>query len=186
MPSLFGLDFVQNVLANKGKAAAYAGMLLNLHRHSPDHAAGNLSAESGGGAPNHPISINWFAPGYQHLISEHGRFDVTASQQYGASDPKNISPWRGAITTPPMLRLLRRSDCPDDFFRGWDSPEAARAFAKLWADYWPSATRKRVCAAGLCPMRAPQTCMVFILKKVRLSSKSKQRPAHPGRHDDSW
>jgi len=99
MPYTFGLDFVQNVLANKGKAAAYAGMLLNppidtRQIMQPETYLLNQVVA----ALTIPNLDQLVAPGYQRFdFGGMGAFDVyLLAKQYGASDPKKVlSHWRG-------------------------------------------------------------------------------------------
>ena len=166
MPYTFGLDFVQNVLANKGKAAAYAGMLLN----PPIDTRQIMQPETYlltqvVAALTIPNLDQLGAPGYQRFdFGGMGAFDVyLLAKQYGASDPKKYYPhWRGGYYYAAHAKTAPQDQIALMYFSRWDSPEAARAFAKLWADYLPKRYQKAGLRQPALPnAAAPQSLYVF-------------------------
>ena len=166
MPYTFGLDFVQNVLANKGKAAAYAGMLLNppidtRQIMQPETYLLNQVVA----ALTIPNLDQLVAPGYQRFdFGGMGAFDVyLLAKQYGASDPKKYYPhWRGGYYYAAHAKTAPQDQIALMYFSRWDSPEAARAFAKLWADYLPKRYQKAGLRQPALPnAAAPQSLYVF-------------------------
>ena len=166
MPYTFGLDFVQNVLANKGKAASYAGMLLNppidtRQIMQPETYLLNQVVA----ALTIPNLDQLVAPGYQRFdFGGMGAFDVyLLAKQYGASDPKKYYPhWRGGYYYAAHAKTAPQDQIALMYFSRWDSPEAARAFAKLWADYLPKRYQKAGLRQPALPnAAAPQSLYVF-------------------------
>ncbi len=148
MPYTFGLDFVQTVLANKGKEAAYAGMLLN----PPIDTRQIMQPETyllNQVVP--PLTIpdldKLAAPDYQRFdFGGMGAFDVyLLAKQYGAKDPQNYYPhWRGGYYYAAHAKGAPKDQIAMMYFSRWDSPQAARDFAKLYADYLPKRYQKAV------------------------------------------
>ncbi len=155
MPYSWGTDFVRTVLASKGKEAAYAGMLENppvdtRQVMEPETYLANLAVA--------PLIIpdldKLVAPDYKRFdFGGMGEFDVyLLAKQYGG-EPKNYYPhWRGGY-----YFAARAADGPKDhpvismlYFSRWDSPESARAFAKLYGDYLPKRYTK-VSWVAACP-----------------------------------
>ncbi len=141
MPYTFGLDFVRTVLTDKGKEAAYGGML----DRPPIDTRQIMQPETyllGQVVP--PLTIpdldKIVAPGYQRFdFGGMGEFDIyLLARQYGDADPKDFYPhWRGGY-----YFAAHANNAPKDriamlYFSRWDSPQAARAFAKLYAHYLP-------------------------------------------------
>src|SRR5271166_6294162 len=144
MPYTWGTDFVRAVLTSKGKDAAYNGML----EKPPVDTRQVMQPEtylSNQVVP--PLMIpdldKLVAPAYARFdFGGMGEFDVyLLAKQYGGDDaPKNYYPhWRGGY-----YFAARAKGSPKDqpvismlYFSRWDSPESARAFAKLYADYLP-------------------------------------------------
>jgi len=149
MPYTFGLDFVRTVLANKGKQAAYSGML----ESPPIDTRQIMQPETyllKQDVP--PLSIpdldKLVGPDYQRFdFGGMGEFDIyLLAKQYGHDDPpRNYYPhWRGGY-----YFAVRPKSGPKDqiamlYFSRWDSPQAAQIFAKLYADYLPKRYKKAV------------------------------------------
>ena len=148
MPYTFGLDFVQTVLANKGKEAAYAGMLLNppidtRQIMQPETYLLNQAVA----ALTIPDLDQLAAPGYERFdFGGMGEFDVyLLAKQYGAADLKKYYPhWRGGYYFAARAKTAPKDQIAMMYFSRWDSPEAARDFAKLYADYLPKRYKNAV------------------------------------------
>ncbi len=144
MPYTFGLDFVRTVLANKGKDAAFKGLLTDppvdtrqimqpetylLHQVVPQLTIPNLD--------------QIVAPSYTRFdFGGMGEFDIyLLAKQYGVKDPPNYyRHWRGGY-----YYAAQAKDGPKDqiamlYFSRWDSPEAASDFARLYLGYLPKRT----------------------------------------------
>jgi hypothetical protein len=148
MPYTFGLDFVQTVLSNKGKEGAYAGMLLNPPVDTRQIMQPETYLLNQVVAPlTIPDLDNLAAPGYQRFdFGGMGAFDVyLLAKQYGADDPRNYYPhWRGGYYYAAHAKTAPKDQIAMMYFSRWDSPEAARNFAKLYADYLPKRYKKAV------------------------------------------
>jgi hypothetical protein len=141
MPYTFGLDFVRTVLANRGKEAAFAGLL-----HDPPIDARQVMQpetyllHQAVAAPTVPDLDALVGHDYKRIdFGSMGEFDVyLLAKQYGVDDPPNYyRHWRGGY-----YFATQRKDAPKDqiamlYYSEWDSPEAARDFAKLYLDYLP-------------------------------------------------
>jgi len=82
-----------------------------------------------------------------------GEFDVyLLAKQYGGDDaPKSHYPhWRGGYYFAAHARTAPKDQIAILYFSRWDSPEAARAFAKLYSDYLPK-RYKKVAWVAACP-----------------------------------
>jgi hypothetical protein len=141
MPYSFGLDFVRTVLANKGKDAAFAGLLKDppvdtrqimqpetylLHQVVPQLTIPDLD--------------KMVAPNYTRLdFGGMGEFDIyLLAKQYGVKDPPNYyRHWRGGYYYAAQAKNGPKDQIAMLYFSRWDSPEAARDFAKMYADYTP-------------------------------------------------
>ena len=142
MPYTWGTDFVRTVLTNKGKDAAYGGLLENppvdtRQIMQPETYLMNQAVA--------PLSIpdldKLVAPAYDRFdFGGMGEFDIyLLAKQYGGDDaPKAHYPhWRGGY-----YFAAHAKDAPKDqiamlYFSRWDSSESAVAFAKLYGDYVP-------------------------------------------------
>src|SRR5271165_1543582 len=158
MPYTWGTDFVRAVLTSKGKDAAYGGMLENppvdtRQVMEPETYLSNQVVAT----LTIPDLDKLVAPAYERFdFGGMGEFDVyLLAKQYGGDDaPKNYYPhWRGGY-----YFAARAKGSPKDqpvismlYFSRWDSPESARAFAKLYADYLPKRYTKVV------PMQTPNS-----------------------------
>jgi hypothetical protein len=155
MPYTFGLDFVQTVLQNKGKAA-YAEMLLNppvdtRQIMQPETYLMNQVVP----ALTIPDLDKLAAPDYARFdFGGMGAFDVyLLAKQYGA-DPKKYYPhWRGGYYYAARAKTAPPDQIAMMYFSRWDSPEAARAFAKLYAEHLPQRYKK----ATLRPPSSPNS-----------------------------
>jgi hypothetical protein len=148
MPYTFGLDFVQTVQSNKGKEAAYAGMLLN----PPIDTRQIMQPESyllnqAVAALTIPDLDKLVGPAYERFdFGGMGEFDVyLLAKQYGAADLKKYyTHWRGGYYYAAHAKGTPKDQIAMMYFSRWDSPEAARDFAKLYADYLPRRYKKAV------------------------------------------
>jgi hypothetical protein len=155
MPYTFGTDFVRTVLTRKGKAAAYGGMLENppvdtRQVMQPETYLLNQVVAP----PEIPDLDKLVAPGYQRFdFGGMGEFDVyLLAKQYGGDDaPKEYYPhWRGGYYFAARAKAAPKDQIAMLYFSRWDSPEAARAFAKLYSDYFPK-RYKTVGRVATCP-----------------------------------
>ena len=148
MPYTVGLDFVRTVLINKGKDAAYPGMLEN----PPIDTRQIMEPETYLlGQAVAPLTIpdldKLVAPAYERFdFGGMGEFDIfLLAKQYGADDPKKFyTHWRGGYYFAAHAKSAPKDQIAILYFSRWDSPEAARAFAKLYADYLPRRYKKAV------------------------------------------
>jgi len=143
MPYTWGTDFVHTVLVNKGKGAAYAGMLekppvdtrqiMQPETYLLDQAVAPLAI---------PDLDKLVAPAYERFdFGGMGEFDVyLLAKQYGGEKdaPREYYPhWRGGYYFAAHARTAPKDRIAMLYFSRWDSPEAARAFAKLYGGYVP-------------------------------------------------
>jgi hypothetical protein len=148
MPYTFGLDFVRTVLAAKGKEAAFGGML----EKPPVDTRQVMQPETYlldqvAAAPVVPDLDKLVAPNYERFdFGSMGEFDVyLLAKQYGADEPKDYYPhWRGGYYFAARGKSAPKEQIAMLYFSHWDSPEAARAFAKLYAGYLPKRYRRAV------------------------------------------
>ncbi len=141
MPYTFGLDFVRTVLANKGKEVAYGGVLENPPidtRQIMQPETYLLHQEVS------PLKVPDFdklvAPGYERFdFGGMGEFDIyLLAKQYGANDtPNYYRHWRGGYYFAAHAKTAPKDQIAMLFFTRWDSPDAARDFAKLYLEYLP-------------------------------------------------
>ena len=141
MPYTFGLDFVRTVLANKGKEVAFGGVLENPPidtRQIMQPETYLLHQEVS------PLKVPDFdklvAPGYERFdFGGMGEFDIyLLAKQYGANDtPNYYRHWRGGYYFAAHAKTAPKDQIAMLFFTRWDSPEAARDFAKLYLEYLP-------------------------------------------------
>jgi len=136
------------VLTNKGKDAAYPGMLENppvdtRQIMQPEtYLLGQAVA-----ALAIPDLDKLVAPAYERFdFGGMGEFDIyLLAKQYGADDPKKFYPhWRGGYYFAAHAKSAPKDQIAMLYFSRWDSPEAARDFAKLYADYLPKRYKKAV------------------------------------------
>lgn len=147
MPYTWGTDFVRTVLTHKGKAAAYAGMLENPPVDTRQVMQPETYLMNQVVAPlNIPDLDKLIAPDYDRLdFGGMGEFDVyLLAKQYGGDDaPKNYYPnWRGGYYFAAHAKTAPKDQIAMLYFSRWDSPESARAFAKLYGDYVPKRYKK--------------------------------------------
>ena len=98
------------------------------------------------------------APDYERFdFGGMGAFDVyLLAKQYGADDPKKYYPhWRGGYYYAAHAKGAPKDQIAMMYFSRWDSPEAARDFAKLYADYLPKRYKKAVLRPVVCCERRP-------------------------------
>ena len=141
MPYTFGLDFVRTVLQNKGKDAAFKGLLTDppvdtrqimqpetylLHQVVPQLTIPNLD--------------QIVAPTYTRFdFGGMGEFDIyLLAKQYGVKDPPNYyGHWRGGYYYAAQAKNGPKDQIAMLYFSRWDSPEAASDFARLYISYLP-------------------------------------------------
>jgi hypothetical protein len=141
MPYTFGLDFVRTVLIQKGRDAAYRGLL----EHPPADTRQIMEPETYlHDQLVEPLTIpdldQLIAPAYERFdFGGMGEFDVyLLALQYGAADPKSLySHWRGSYYFAAHPKSAPKDEIAMLYFSRWDSPQAARAFARLYAHYLP-------------------------------------------------
>ena len=169
MPYTFGLDFVRTVLANRGKDAAFAGLL-----HDPPIDGRQIMQpetyllHQAVAAPTVPDLDALVGHDYKRVdFGSMGEFDVyLLAKQYGANDaPNYYRHWRGGY-----YFATQRKDAPKEqiamlYYSKWDSPEAARDFAKLYLDYLPKRYSDKVqwtasCAIATSGSGIEQPCNV--------------------------
>jgi hypothetical protein len=147
MPYTFGLDFVRTVLANRGKDAAFKGLLTDppvdtrqimqpetylLHQVVPQLTIPNLD--------------QIVAPTYTRFdFGGMGEFDIyLLVKQYGVKDPPNYyRHWRGGYYYAAQAKTAPKDQIAMLYFSRWDSPEAASDFARLYLSYLPKRTTIR-------------------------------------------
>lgn len=152
MPYTFGLDFVRTVLANKGKDAAFKGLLTDppvdtrqimqpetylLHQVVPQLTIPNLD--------------QIVAPSYTRFdFGGMGEFDIyLLAKQYGVKDPPNYyRHWRGGYYYAAQAKNGPKDQIAMLYFSRWDSPEAASDFARLYLGYLPKRTTVKPEAIG--------------------------------------
>jgi hypothetical protein len=149
MPYTFGLDFVRTVLAAKGRDAAYAGML----ESPPIDTRQIMQPQTYLMKQNVPPLVipdldKLVAPDYERFdFGGMGEFDIyLLAKQYGGDEsPRNYYPhWRGGYYFAVHAKSAPKDQIAMLYFSRWDSPEAARDFAKLYADYLPKRYKKAV------------------------------------------
>ena len=93
------------------------------------------------------------APDYERFdFGGMGEFDVyLLAKQYGGDDaPKNYYPhWRGGYYFAAHAKAAPKDQIAMLYFSRWDSPESARAFAKLYGDYVPKRYKKVELGRGM-------------------------------------
>jgi hypothetical protein len=147
MPYTFGLEFVRTVLAAKGKDATYPGMLDN----PPIDTRQIMQPETYLMKQNvTPLIIpdldKLVAPDYDRFdFGGMGEFDIYLLAKQYAEDaaPRNYYPhWRGGYYFAAHAKSAPKGPIAMLYFSRWDSPGAARDFAKLYADYLPKRYKK--------------------------------------------
>ncbi len=154
MPYTFGLDFVRTVLANRGKEAAFAGLL----RDPPVDTRQIMQPETYllhqvVAAPTVPDLDALVGPRYQRIdFGSMGEFDVyLLAKQYGANDaPNYYRHWRGGYYFAAHPKSAPKDQIAMLYYSRWDSPEAARDFAKLYADFLPKRYSQKVQWTSTC------------------------------------
>ena len=147
MPYTFGLEFVRAVLAKNGKEAAYLGMLEN----PPIDTRQIMQPETYLKKQNvPPLAIpdldKLVAPDYERFdFGGMGEFDIyLLAKQYGGAPPNYYPHWRGGYYFAARAKSTPKGQIAMLYFSRWDSPEAARDFAKMYADYLPKRYKKAV------------------------------------------
>ncbi|MFI5116717.1 MAG: hypothetical protein ACHP8B_08460 [Terriglobales bacterium] len=147
MPYTFGLEFVRAVLAANGKDAAYLGMLEN----PPIDTRQIMQPETYLRKQNvPPLAIpdldKLVAPDYERFdFGGMGEFDIyLLAKQYGGAPPNYYPHWRGGYYFAARAKSTPKGQIAMLYFSRWDSPEAARDFAKMYADYLPKRYKKAV------------------------------------------
>jgi hypothetical protein len=165
MPYTFGLDFVRTVLANKGKDAAFDGLLKDPPIDTRQIMQPETYLLHQKVAPLTVPDLNaMVTPNYTRFdFGGMGEFDVyLLAKQYGVDDPPNYyRHWRGGYYFAAQQKNGPKDQIAMLYFSRWDSPEAASGFAKLYADYTPKRYENPVkwtsaCAAGANPPLSPK------------------------------
>ena len=141
MPYTFGLDFVRTVLVNRGREAAFAGLL-----HDPPVDTRQIMQPETYlmhqvvAPPTVPDLDSIVGTGYERVdFGSMGEFDVyLLAKQYGVQDaPNYYRHWRGGYYFATHPKNAPRQRIAMLYYSKWDSPEAARDFAKIYYDYLP-------------------------------------------------
>lgn len=155
LPYTFGFDFVNTVLANRGKEAAFAGLL-----HDPPIDTRQIMQpetylmNQKVAPPMMPDFDALVAPDYERFdFGSMGEFDVyLLVKQYGAKDaPNYYRHWRGGYYFAAQSKTGPKDQIAMLYYSKWDSPEAARDFAKLYAEYTPKRYDGKVAVRQNCP-----------------------------------
>ncbi len=155
MPYTFGLDFVRTVLRNQGKEAAFAGLL-----HDPPVDTRQIMQPETYlmhqvvAPPPVPDMDALVRPAYERVdFGSMGEFDVyLLAKQYGAEDsPNYYRHWRGGYYFATHPKSAPKDQVAMLYYSRWDSPDAARDFAKLYADYTPKRYSEPVTWHSECP-----------------------------------
>ena len=185
MPYTFGLDFVRTVLTNRGKDAAYSGLLHDppvdtrqimqpetylLHQVVPPLTVPDLD--------------KMVAPNYTRFdFGGMGEFDIyLLAKQYGEKDPPNYyRHWRGGYYYAAQSKTMPRDQIAMLYFSRWDSPEAASDFARLYAVNLPKHYQGKVQwtaqCTGVIGAAKPELC-------TTAAAKSGEGPIAIERHDN--
>jgi hypothetical protein len=185
MPYTFGLDFVRTVLANRGKDAAFTGLLHDppvdtrqimqpetylLHQVVPQLTIPDLD--------------KMVAPNYTRFdFGGMGEFDIyLLAKQYGVKDPPNYyRHWRGGYYYAAQAKNAPKDQIAMLYFSRWDSPEAASDFARLYADNLGKRSQDNVKWTSQCAATAagakPELC-------TTMAGTSSEGPIAIERHDN--
>jgi len=142
MPYTFGLDFVREVLSKKGKSAAFAGMLERPPIDTRQVMEPGTYLEGQDVAPpTIPDLDKLIAPDYQRYdFGGMGEFDIylLAKQYAGDTDAKQYyTHWRGGYYLAAHAKSAPKDQIALLYLSRWASPDAAKAFAKLYSGYVP-------------------------------------------------
>lgn len=141
MPYTFGLDFVRTVLVNRGKDAAFGGILQNPPSDTRQIMQPETYLMHQVVAPLTIPDLNKLAaPNYTRFdFGGMGEFDIyLLAKQYGAEDtPNYYRHWRGGYYFAAHQKNAPKDQIAMLFFTRWDSPQAAYDFAHLYAKYLP-------------------------------------------------
>ena len=147
MPYTFGLEFVRTVLAKKGKDAAFPGMLESPPIDTRQIMQPETYLLKQAVAPLViPDLDKLVGPDYQRFdFGGMGEFDIyLLAKQYGEAPPNYYPHWRGGYYFAAHAKSAPKDQVAMLYFSHWDSPGAARDFAKLYADYLPKRYKKAV------------------------------------------
>jgi hypothetical protein len=156
MPYSFGLDFVRTVLTNRGKEAAFAGLL-----HDPPVDTRQIMQPETYllhqvvAPPEVPNFDALVGPAYERWdFGSMGEFDVyLLAKQYGAEDtPNYYRHWRGGYYFAAHAKSAPKNQVAMLYYSKWDSPEAAYDFAKLYISYMPKRYGGPVQISTGCPI----------------------------------
>jgi hypothetical protein len=161
MPYTWGTDFVHAVLVSNGKDAAYGGMLENPPVDTRQVMEPETYLSSQAVAPLIiPDLDKLVAPAYERFdFGGMGEFDVyLLAKQYGGDDaPRNhYRHWRGGYYFAAHAKTAPKDQIAMLYLSRWDSPEAARSFAKLYRDY-VAKRYKKTSQVTACPVAPGQT-----------------------------
>ena len=142
MPYAFGMDFERAVLTRKGTAAAYEEVLQHPPADTYEVMVPDAYIDGRGVAPlTIPDLDKLIAPDYERYdFGSMGAFDVylLAKQYAPDSDARQYySHWRGGYYLAVRAKAAPKDEIGLIYCSRWDSPEAAKAFAKMYEDYVP-------------------------------------------------
>ncbi len=157
MPYAFGFDFERAVLAKKGVAATFDGVLQHPPADTYEVMQPNAYIDGHGVAPLIvPDLDKVIAPAYERYeFGAMGAFDVylLAKQYAPDSDAKKYySSWRGGYYLAVHAKSAPKGQIGLIYFSRWDSPEAAQAFAKMYGDYVPTRYKGASRLPDSCPV----------------------------------
>ena len=157
MPYAFGMDFEREVLTKQGTSAAYDGVL--QHPPAGTYEVMEPDAYIDGHAVT-PLPIpdldKLIAPDYERYdFGAMGAFDVylLAKQYAPDSDTRQYySHWRGGYYLAVHAETAAKDQIGLIYLSHWDSPEAAKAFAKMYGDYVPTRYKGASRLPDSCPV----------------------------------
>lgn len=158
MPYAFGMEFAREVLMKKGASAAYLGVLEHPPLDTLQVMEPGLYLENKIAQPlTIPDLDKLIAPDYERYdFGGMGAFDIylLAKQYAPDKDAKAYYPhWRGGYYLAAHAKSAPKDQIALLYVSRWDSPESARAFAKMYGDYVPT----RYKAADRLPASCPVT-----------------------------
>jgi hypothetical protein len=157
MPYAFGFDFERAVLAAKGTAVAFDGVLKNPPKDTFEVMDSDAYLKSQSVPPLRiPDLDKLIAPDYERYdFGGMGAFDVylLAKQYVPEKDPKEYYPhWRGGYYLAAHAKSAPKDRVALIYLSRWDSPDAAEAFAKMYGDYVPKRYEGASGSKASCPV----------------------------------
>jgi hypothetical protein len=162
MPYAFGFDFEHAVLAAKGTQAAFDGVLKSPPIDTFEIMDSNAYLQNQSVAPlKIPDLDKLIGSDYERYdFGSMGAFDVylLAKQYAPDKDPKDYYPhWRGGYYLAAHAKVVAKDKLALIYVSRWDSPEAAKAFAKMYGDYVPKRYEKVDRLPDSCPVANVQS-----------------------------